>query len=141
MGKVLATLTTLFLSSCGFFDSALEREYKELEKKIASTSAQAEELYKEAEAFVSRVGQFENPPQDMIDKARALQQKRARDFAKAAAQNWEVGSARKVWNALRGAKLDPKSEAAAAGIPAEELPVENKCSVNLQSDEIPAGCK
>lgn len=124
MKRLLALVLVLLASSaCGVLDSPLEKQYKRLEKEAAATdSSVAEKLYRKAEALVQEVEKNDNAPEDLHAKVRALQQRRAKEFAKAAARNWDIGSAAKVVRALLGSGLDPKVETAAVGVAPTEVP-------------------
>lgn len=124
MFSLLILASALTFSSCGTFKSPLEKEFTKLSAvEPAGSAAEAEKLYAEVEKFATLLGQGGPAvPDGLLEKARALQQKRAREFAKAAARDWSLGSLSKVVRALTGAGLNPSAEASAAGIDPGKLP-------------------
>jgi len=117
MSRVLAIVLVILVSACSVLDSALTKEYKSLvAEKAASKTAEAEELYSKAEAFLSRVERTANAPEGLLADARALKQKRARELARTVAFDFSVAGAKKALDALKGANLNAETEARAAGI-------------------------
>lgn len=137
----LIFLLAISLSACGRGcggKSPLEREFEGIAAEAAAEdSAEAEAAYTKAEAFVGRVKKFKNPPKGLLGKARALQRQRAREFARAAARDWNFGVALKVFRALQGSKLDPETEARAVGVPEERLKETSRPPVDPWADQVP----
>lgn len=140
MKKTLVVLVVTAALACvacgtfkGVFKSPLEKEYAKLDaEKTATESSVAEDLYDKAEKFVARVRKTKDAPDGLLAKARGLQQRRARDFAKATVKSWDIASAGKVIRALTGSNLNPEAEAKRAGIDLKKLEEDRKF---LKSDD------
>ena len=126
---IVLALAFLGLRACGAFNSGLESELKTLKAEPrSSTPADAKVAYEKAAAFVDRVGQFEEPPEGLMRKARELQLQRGAEWA------WieGTGTAKKAVESARkfldkwGDRVPTEEEVKKAGDdakPATEVPV------------------